>query len=147
MMENNYHHQKQSKMIRINPNKEDTSDFNPERFVHIEMGSLNALTQIQDWIQKMMWFCFIIFIKPEIWFILLSVWLLTHANLITLRWKLLFKELLHSLRTRMWYWLEPGLELDVTLGFQTSGEIRVSGTITLLIRDCLTFTIAPILTF
>ncbi len=53
IMENNYHHQKQSKMIRINPDKEDISGFSSERFVHLEMGSLNALTQIQECIQKM----------------------------------------------------------------------------------------------
>jgi hypothetical protein len=52
ILENNYYHQKESKMIKINPDKEDFSDFPIERFVHLEMGSLDALTKIQDCLEK-----------------------------------------------------------------------------------------------
>ncbi len=50
-------------MIRINPDKEDISNFSSERFVHLEMGSLNALTQIKDCIHKMNWLLFILWNK------------------------------------------------------------------------------------
>ena len=50
ILENNYYHQKESKIIKINPDKEDCSDFPVERFVHLELGSLDALTKIQDYL-------------------------------------------------------------------------------------------------
>lgn len=47
-LENNFYHNKESKLIKINPDREDGSGFIAERFVHLEMGSLEALRQVEE---------------------------------------------------------------------------------------------------
>jgi hypothetical protein len=48
MLEWSYLNDKKSKYIRINPDKEDNSKTNLERFVHLELGCLDALTKIME---------------------------------------------------------------------------------------------------
>lgn len=51
MLENNYHHNKKSKFIRINPDK-DYFYGQPDRYVQLPLGCLDALTQIQAFLDK-----------------------------------------------------------------------------------------------